>query len=104
MKKANPFYKSKKWLNKRERILRRDNYMCRESARFGKTLPANTVHHIYPLELYPELAFESWNLISMNTSIHNSFHDRNTDEVIGSGLYWQRKMKKEFEGFYASRK
>ena len=39
------FYKSKKWKTKRQSILRRDEYLCRECKRYGKTTPATTVHH-----------------------------------------------------------
>ncbi|EAC9650713.1 HNH endonuclease, partial [Listeria monocytogenes] len=31
---------------------------------------------------------------------HNTFHDRKNNEIIGRGLYWQRKRKIEFENFY----
>ena len=56
-------YNSKAWKNKREYILRRDHYLCQESKRYGKHIEAETVHHIFPLEDYPELAFVNWNLI-----------------------------------------
>lgn len=43
------FYKKKTWIRKREKILKRDEYLCRECKRYGKTTQATTVHHIIPL-------------------------------------------------------
>ena len=63
MKQAKAFYRDKKWQRKRLYILRRDGYKCQESKRYGQYSEATTVHHIYPLEDYPEIAFEDWNLI-----------------------------------------
>src|SRR5699024_11269698 len=53
--------------------------------------------HIYPRKEYPELAFVDWNLLPLTHKKHNTFHDRENDEIIGEGLYWQRKRQKEFE-------
>ena len=38
---AKSFYNSKEWINTREFILKRDNYLCRDCGR-----PASEVHHI----------------------------------------------------------
>lgn len=101
MKRGLPFYKSKRWQRKRERILRQHDYLCAESKRYGKTAGAEVVHHIYPLEQYPELAYEDWNLLPLTHKMHNTFHDRNNDSVIGKGLEWQEKRRKEFERYLA---
>lgn len=93
------FYESRKWKKKRESILRRDAYQCQESKRYGKYAEATTVHHIYPLEEYPELALTDWNLISMSAAQHDRMHDRKTDKVTSLGMYWQRKRRKEFEAW-----
>ncbi|MGX4645667.1 HNH endonuclease [Holzapfeliella sp. JNUCC 80] len=93
------FYKSKRWQMKREKILRRDQYECQESKRYGKTIPAEMVHHIYPVTDYPELRFQDWNLISLSNKAHNTMHNRDTNEVTGRGLYWQQKRKREFKNF-----
>ena len=90
------FYESRKWKRKRENILRRDGYQCQESKRYGKYAEATTVHHIYPLEEYPELAFVDWNLISMSAAQHDRMHDRTTGKITEAGLHWQRKRKTEF--------
>lgn len=91
------FYKSTKWKRKRAVILRRDEYMCRQSKRYGKTEPATTVHHIYPFEFYPELALVEWNLISLSDKQHNAMHDRVTHELTELGLAWQERVRDKFE-------
>lgn len=98
--KGDPFYRSTKWIKKRERIMRKYSYECQESKRFGIRVAAEMVHHIYPKEIYPELAFIDWNLLPLTNTKHNTFHDRENNEIIGRGLYWQRKRKIEFENFY----
>lgn len=95
------FYKTRKWERKRAAVLRRDEYLCQESKRYGKTEEATTVHHIYPVEQYPELAFEDWNLISLSEANHNRMHVRNTGEVTELGKWWQERRRREFEAFYA---
>jgi 5-methylcytosine-specific restriction endonuclease McrA len=94
---AKDFYKSTKWKRKRNNILKRDDYMCQESKRYGKTVSATTVHHIYPLEYYPELAFIDWNLISLSNIKHNSMHDRDTHELTDLGKQWQARVRDKFE-------
>ncbi len=79
-------YKDMRWIKKRARILRRDNYECRECKRYGKTTLANTVHHIMPTEHYPELWLDSNNLYSCCSPCHNTFHDRVTNELTDKGL------------------
>lgn len=93
---TNPLYKSKRWIKKRERILRRDEYLCQQSKRYGRSEQATTVHHIYQIEYYPELAFEDWNLISLTERQHNSMHDRVTHELTALGMEWQRRREREF--------
>ena len=94
------FYKTRKWKRKRQVILRRDDYQCKESSRYGKTEPATTVHHIYPIEKFPELALVDWNLISLTDKMHNAMHDRLTNELTELGKQWQERRKREFENFY----
>jgi len=95
-KETNPFYKKPKWRYKREAILKRDGYTCRESKRYGKTVEATTVHHIYPLELCPELAYVDWNLISLSDKKHNAMHDRVTHELTELGKAWQVRVQDKF--------
>lgn len=99
---VNPFYKSRKWKRKRETTLRHYDYECQEARQYGKTEQAETVHHIYPLEEYPELALVGWNLLPITNKAHNTFHDRTNDKVIGRGIYWQNKRRNDFEKFYGA--
>lgn len=97
MRSNKDFYRSKAWIRKRESILRRDEYRCQEAKRYGKYKEAVTVHHIYPLAEHPELALVDWNLLSLSNEYHNRMHDRNTGRITSTGLYWQRKRRKQFE-------
>lgn len=67
-------YKSRKWKRKREAILSRDNYMCKECKKYGKVKEAVTVHHIKHVDEYPELAFKDSNLESLCQACHNKKH------------------------------
>lgn len=89
-------YKSKKWERKRQAILRRDNYLCRECKRYGKTTSANTVHHIMPVEMSSELVYDNNNLISLCNSCHNGMHYRETRELTTKGLRWVTWMLKKW--------
>ncbi len=102
MKTEKNFYRSKAWIRKRVYILRRDEYRCQEAKRYGKYREAVTVHHIYPLAEYPELALKEWNLISLSNEYHNKMHDRNTGKITSAGFYWQRKRRKQFEKMMGS--
>jgi 5-methylcytosine-specific restriction protein A len=86
------FYKSSKWKRKRAVILRRDEYMCRECKRYGRTTPATTVHHVYPLEQYPELALVSANLVGMCAACHDAMHDRDARELTARGNEWKDRV------------
>jgi 5-methylcytosine-specific restriction endonuclease McrA len=79
------FYDSKKWLEKKSRIMRRDGYMCQISKRYGKMIPAELVHHIFPLDEFPEYALADWNLISVSWKLHNALHDRQTNGLSEEG-------------------
>lgn len=81
----NNFYDSTKWRDKRNHVLRRDGYMCQISRRFGRAVPAELVHHIFPLQEFPEYAYADWNLISLSWKEHNKLHDRQTDELTEPG-------------------
>ena len=88
MKKAKAkdrFYDSPKWIKLRQSALRRDNYEDMEAKRYGKVKAAEVVHHVFPKDEFPEYAYCIWNLISVSTSTHNTFHDRDTDELTEKG-------------------
>lgn len=79
-------YKSKRWLRLRQRILKRDGYMCQESKRYGRMVEANTVHHVFPVSRFPEYQWCEWNLISLSQAAHNRMHIRDTDELTDEGM------------------
>lgn len=87
------FYKSKQWLRKRQVILKRDSYLCRECKRFGKTTQANTIHHVLPLEQHPEYRLTNDNLISLCMTCHNKMHDRVTNELTSTGMAWAERLE-----------
>lgn len=87
-------YKSQKWKKAKSAVLRRDGYKCQLSKRYGKNVPAEIVHHIYPVDEYPEYAYCLWNLISLSREQHNRLHDRNTDKLTDEGIALQRRAKK----------
>lgn len=79
------FYKSPRWERVRARVLRRDEYLCRECSRYGRRSTATTVHHIRPREQYPELEYEADNLLSLCTQCHNAMHNRDGDTLSARG-------------------
>ncbi|PEL13815.1 HNH endonuclease [Bacillus sp. AFS017336] len=87
------FYKASTWKKKRDNVLRRDEYLCQECKRYGKSTTATTVHHIYPLEHYPQYGMKSSNLYSCCNTCHNSFHDRSTNEITVKGKQLQERFR-----------
>lgn len=69
------FYQSQTWRNKRKQILKRDNHECQVTKSEGDVCMEDLiVHHIKPLEFFPELALEPSNLIVVTKSVHNVIH------------------------------
>lgn len=91
------FYRTTKWTKKRANVLRRDEYLCRECKRYGKTTAATTVHHIFPLEHYPQYGMKSSNLYSCCATCHNSFHDRDSHELTDKGMKLLERMRNQIE-------
>ena len=87
------FYKSRAWKRKRKYILKRDGYRCQLAKRYGRNLDANTVHHIYPLDEYPQYALCDWNLIAVSQEANNRLHDRKTGKLTQLGLDLMRRTK-----------
>lgn len=89
------YYHSKRWKKIRELVLRRDGYMSQLAKRYGKRVQADTVHHIFPREDYPEYQWEMWNLISVTHEEHEKLHDRETGKLSdeGEALMQRTKMK-----------
>ena len=76
---AENFYKSGQWQRTRSLIIARDNNECQNCKKFGKVKRGNTVHHIKPLDLYPDLALDEENLITLCNTCHERIHDRGLD-------------------------
>lgn len=87
------FHNRTAWKNKRAKILRRDEYTCQECKRYGKSKEATTVHHIYPVEDWPELGLVNDNLISFCGKCHDAMHDRINNKLTELGMYWVRRIE-----------
>ena len=87
-----PGYKTPRWTRLREKILRRDGYRSREALRYGRSVQADTVHHCWPAEDYPEYAWEPWNLISVTHEEHRSFHNAD-GSLTERGDAWRRRSR-----------
>ena len=87
-------YKSTRWRRLAAKAMRRDGYMCQLSARYGRSVPAEVVHHIYPVDEYPEYAYCLWNLISLSRAAHNKLHDRENNKLTAEGVALMRRTRK----------
>lgn len=96
MKKTDPFYESGRWKHLRSVILRRDGYMCQISKRYGKRVAADTVHHVFPRDEFPELQWAAWNLISLSSTRHDELHDRNTGVLTDKGVELLRRVARRY--------
>ena len=94
MKAVDPFYRSARWLKLRAAVLRRDGYMCAESKRYGLHKQADTVHHVFPRDLFPEYQWEPWNLVSLCAEVHDRMHDRVTGELTRRGVMLLKRIAK----------
>lgn len=84
-------YYGSKWKKKSKKILKLDGYLCQVSKWYGRRETATIVHHIYPAELYPEYAWEDWNLISVSKAGHNKLENRKTGELTKLGRQLMRR-------------
>jgi len=64
------FYKSKQWQSLRQQVLDRDNHMDQYGLLLGQYQPGNTVDHIVPIEVAPELMSDPGNLITCSPATH----------------------------------
>ena len=74
-------YDQPRWKRKRAGILRRDGYACRYCKRFGRMREATEVHHIKPVDEFPELAFDDANLVSLCHACHNAQHPEKATQM-----------------------
>lgn len=76
----------RKWQRIRAAILKRDKYRSQLAYRYGRIIQADTVHHILPVEYFPEFMYAPWNLISITMKEHNELHVRSTHQLTDKGL------------------
>lgn len=80
------FYDTRRWKEKRKHILLRDKWTDQVALRDGVKIEANTVHHIFPREEYPQYALCDWNLISVSTDTHKKrLHEKYTGKLTKTG-------------------
>lgn len=81
------FYQSHTWRKKRAEILARDNYECQVAKSIGEVIQEKLIiHHIKPLEFFPELALDDGNLIVVSHYYHNIIHELIT--LVESDEWW----------------
>lgn len=90
------FYKTPKWKKKRKIILKRDEYLCQECKRYGRTTAASIVHHIKPIEEDYAGRLKNNNLISLCNKCHDKMHDRTNNKLtdLGKNLLERMNNKK----------
>lgn len=69
------FYRSRAWRSVRLVALQRDHYLCQNCLRKKRFTRATEVHHIRPLEDFPELGLEVSNLLSLCWRCHEETKD-----------------------------
>lgn len=84
------FYKSGIWEDKREEILKRDNYECQRCKDKSGFAKAEIVHHIKHLRDYPELALVDDNLKSVCSTCHNQLHPEKFEKFREN---WQERKE-----------
>jgi len=67
-------YHAPRWKRLRWAVLTAAGYRCQYFRRFGKIVEADRVHHIWPVEQYPEYAWQRWNLIALSLEAHRRMH------------------------------
>lgn len=65
-----PYYQHAKHKRWRALVLRRDKYLCRECARYGKRTEATHAHHIRSRKEWPELAYDVSNGVALCNMCH----------------------------------
>ena len=71
---TDPFYLSGRWRALRKLVIQRAKYTDQLRLREGVHIEADTVHHIFPREAYPEYEWCRWNLIAINHATHKILH------------------------------
>lgn len=67
-------YNDKRYKLARAKCLELAGGRCQRCRRYGRDTDATTAHHVKPIELYPELAFDVRNLEASCDACHNIEH------------------------------
>lgn len=70
------FYNTAAWQNLRASVLRSAEYKDQLELRAGRNINADTVHHIFPRDKYPQYELCRWNLIAISNETHEALHNR----------------------------
>ena len=90
-------YHTTRWEKLAKAVMRRDGYQCQLSKRYGRMIPAELVHHVFPADEYPELFWTPWNLVALSRAAHNRVHDRQTGALTAEGLALQERVRKKLK-------
>lgn len=93
---TNPFYLSPEWRRLRAAVLRRDGYKDMWLARYGRHVPAETVHHVFLLDERPDLARDPRNLVSVSLYTHRHVLHNPDGSLTGAGEDLQRVIARRF--------
>ena len=74
--KVRKFYNSKEWINLRDYIYKKNNYLCAECLKQGIYTKANVIHHLIPVKQNWYLRLIPDNLIPLCTKHHNEYHKK----------------------------
>ena len=74
MYETDAIYHNKRYKRARAAALKRDEYLCQYCKRYGRMRQATITHHIKPVEIDPELAYNADNLVSLCMACHNKMH------------------------------
>lgn len=90
------FYKSREWLEVRDRVRLKQNYECQDCKKEGKVGRCDVVHHKKHLRDYPLLALREDNLVCLCHMHHEKYHPekfKKANKAMG------RKKRKEPRGW-----
>ena len=81
------FYKTKEWIELKNKILEEEHFECEICREAGKYKRAYLVHHVRFVRKYPHLALSKYytykgkrykNLLALCNDCHEKIHDRNS--------------------------
>ena len=86
-------YTCARWRRLRASVLRAAKYQCQWARRYGRTEEATRVHHIWPVEDYPEYAWCRWNLIAVSLPSHMALHVPGGGALSAAGEALRRRTR-----------